>query len=98
MDERVKAAIFRAVSSEPLARTLGMELVELSDGHSRVRMMYDPDTMANIYRRAHGGAIFSLLDEAFETVSQTDGTICVALNVNITYLRSPGEKGLLFAE
>ena len=98
MDEKVKAAIFRAVASEPLARTLGMELLELDDGHSRVRMMYDPDTMANIYRRAHGGALFALLDEAFETVSQTDGTVCVALNVNITYIKSPGERCLLFAE
>ena len=29
----------------------------------------------------HGGAIFALIDEASETVAQTDGTVAVALNV-----------------
>ena len=45
--------------------------------------------MNNIYARAHGGAIFALIDEAFETAGQTDGTIAVALNVNVTYVSSP---------
>jgi acyl-CoA thioesterase len=45
--------------------------------------------MDNIYQRAHGGAIFALIDEAFETAGQTDGTIAVALNVNVTYISSP---------
>ena len=35
------------------------------------------------------GAIFGLIDEAFETAGQTDGTIAVALNVNVTYVSSP---------
>jgi acyl-CoA thioesterase len=33
--------------------------------------------------------LFALIDEAFETASQTDGTIAVALNVNVTYVSSP---------
>ena len=45
--------------------------------------------MDNIYDRAHGGALFGLIDEAFETACQTYGTIAVALNVNVTYLASP---------
>ena len=45
--------------------------------------------MANIYARAHGGAIYALSDEAFETAGQTDGSIAVALNVNVTYVTSP---------
>jgi len=49
--------------------------------------------MNNIYARAHGGAIFALIDEAFETAGQTEGTIAVALNVNVTYVSSP-EPGL----
>jgi acyl-CoA thioesterase len=52
-------------------------------------MQYDPEKMNNIYARAHGGAIFALIDEAFETAGQTDGTIAVALNVNVTYVSSP---------
>lgn len=89
MDEKVKKAIARAVKREPFARALRMELVELADGFSVVKMLNDPDKMNNIYDRAHGGALFGLIDEAFETAAQTGGTIAVALNVNITYVASP---------
>ena len=85
----MREAIQQAVKREPFAQSLEMELVELEDGYSVVRMVYDPDKMDNIYSRAHGGAVFGLIDEAFETAGQTGGTIAVALNVNITYIASP---------
>jgi acyl-CoA thioesterase len=93
MDPKVKAAIEQAVKREPFAQALQMELVELAEGYSVVSMIYQPEKMNNIYARAHGGAIFALIDEAFETAGQTDGTIAVALNVNVTYVSSP-EPGL----
>ena len=89
MDAAVREAIFAATAEEPFARALGMRLVHLEDGHSVVAMAYRPAQMANIYRRAHGGALFALIDEAFETASQTAGTVAVALNVNVTYVTSP---------
>ncbi|MGD9139593.1 MAG: hotdog fold thioesterase, partial [Desulfobacterales bacterium] len=98
MDETVKRAIVKAVKKEPFAQALKMKLVELEDGYSVVKMRYDPDTMDNIYSRAHGGAVFGLIDEAFETAGQTDGTIAVALNVNITYIASPQSGAELKAE
>ena len=93
MDMTVRKSIVQAVTKEPFAQALKMELVKLSDGHSVVNMVYDPENMSNIYNRAHGGAIFGLIDEAFETSSQTEGTVAVALNVNVTYVSSP-EPGL----
>ncbi len=98
MEERVRAAIQEAVRREPFARELGIELVFLEDGRSRVEMNYDPSRQDNIYGRAHGGAIFGLIDEAFETAAQTDGTIAVAMNVNITYIASPEAGARLSAE
>lgn len=94
MDPELKAGIFHAVAREPFARALKMELTGLELGRSSVEMIYDPEIMNNIYARAHGGALFALIDEAFETASQTHGTIAVALNVNVTYTRAPepGEK------
>jgi len=89
MEQAVKEAIFRAVRKEPFAQALKMELVALDEGYSAVEMAYDPAAMDNIYGRTHGGAIFALIDEAFETASQTHGTIAVALNVNVTYVTSP---------
>ena len=98
MDQAVKEAITRAVQTEPFARALKMELVMLEDGHSVVTMVYEPETMDNIYGRAHGGVVFALIDEAFETSCQTDGTIAVALNVSVTYVASPEPGATLRAE
>ena len=98
MDDAVKRAIIDAVRREPFARSLKMELVALEDGRSVVKMANDPSTMSNIYDRTHGGALFGLIDEAFETAAQTGGTVAVALNVNITYIASPKPDAVLQAE
>ena len=98
MDESLKKAIFDAVEKEPFAQTVGMKLVDLQRGYSRVEMEYRPDAMNNIYQRAHGGAIYSLIDEAFETSCQTHGTVAVALNVNVSYVNAPEPGTRLIAE
>jgi acyl-CoA thioesterase len=98
MDQKVRNAIYNAVKKEPFAKTMKMKLVELELGYSAIEMIYDPDNMNNIYDRAHGGALFALIDEAFETAGQTDGTIAVALNVNVTYVSSPEPGVKLRAE
>jgi len=98
MDQKVKNAIFSAVEKEPFAKALEINLIKLELGYSVVEMDYDPARMNNIYERAHGGALFALIDEAFETASQTDGTIAVALNVNVTYVSSPQAGVKLRAE
>ena len=98
MDPRVRAAIETAVVQEPFARSMGIELRKLDDGYSLVEMVYDPSRQNNIYGRAHGGAVFGLIDEAFETAGQTDGTVAVAMNVNVTYISSPEPGARLRAE
>ena len=98
MDQKVKEAIYNAVENEAFAKAMRISLVELELGYSVVEMNYDPDKMNNIYARAHGGALFALIDEAFETAGQTDGTIAVALNVNVTYVSSPEPGATLRAE
>jgi len=98
MDPKVREAIETAVREEPFARSMGIELRSLDDGYSRVEMVYDPSRQNNIYGRAHGGAVFGLIDEAFETACQTDGTVAVAMNVNVTYVASPNARERLYAE
>ena len=73
---------------EPFARHLGMRVIEVGEGYARVEMNLEPSS-ANIFGRPHGGAIFSLVDEAFEMASNSHGTVAVALNMNITYVSSP---------
>ena len=98
MDEKLKKAIYKAARNEPFAKNLGMTLVDLALGYSRVEMTYHADKMDNIYQRTHGGAIYSLIDEAFETSCQTHGDIAVALNVNVSYTASPEPGARLTAE
>ncbi len=87
MDDKIREAIASAVKREPFAQVLGIELLLLDDGFSRVEMTYDPARQSNIYDRAHGGAVFGL-----------DGTVAVAMNVNVTYIASPEPGARLWAE
>jgi acyl-CoA thioesterase len=98
MDDKVREAIIKAVDQEPFARSMGIELRKLDAGYSLVEMVYDASRQDNIYGRAHGGAVFGLIDEAFETASQTDGTVAVAMNVSVTYICSPEPGARLRAE
>jgi len=97
MDKNVKDAFFRQIQKEPFAQKFGIKLVEIDVGYSKVAMNFTPD-MENILGMAHGGAIFALIDEAFETASNSHGTIAVALNMNITYVSSPSSGSKLVAE
>ena len=98
MDAKVRKAIYNAVENEPFTKLFDIKLIDLDDGFSAVEMVYTPEIMNNIYERAHGGAVYALIDEAFETAGQTDGTIAVALNVNVTYAASPEAGSRLRAE
>ncbi len=98
MDQKVRKAIQKAVDNEPFARALNLKLVEIDEGTSAVEMVFDPDSMGNIFNMAHGGVIFALIDEAFETACNAYGTVAVALNMNITYIASPTPGSRLRAE
>jgi acyl-CoA thioesterase len=97
MSEAVFEAIRRKVKDEPFARKMNLELAALDAGYSLVTMQFTPE-MENIFGMAHGGAIFSLIDEAFETASNSHGTVAVALNMNVTYLAPPTPGDELSAE
>ena len=97
MDERVRRAITKQVEKEPFAQKFGLRLVALDEGYSRVEMIFRSD-MENIFGMAHGGALFAVIDEAFETASNSHGTVAVALNMNVTYISSPSPGSKLIAE
>jgi acyl-CoA thioesterase len=91
MDEKLRQAFFRQVEKEPFAQKFGLKLVDIGTGYSKVAMAFTPD-MENLFGMAHGGALFALIDEAFETAGNSHGTLAVALNMNITYV-APAELG-----
>ncbi|MFH0789276.1 MAG: hotdog fold thioesterase [Pseudomonadota bacterium] len=93
----MKEALFKKVDQEPFANKFRLKLVDLREGYSKVTMTFTPD-MENIFAMAHGGAIFALADEAFQTACNAYGTMAVALNMNITYVSSPASGSKLTAE
>jgi len=97
MEKKVSDALFKRVEWEPYAQLLGLRLKKVDKGYSLVEMTIREE-MQNILGNTHGGAIFSLIDEAFETASNSHGTIAVALNINITYIAPPSPGAVLQAE
>ncbi len=97
MSQDIYTAIHARVKQEPFAKKLGMKLIEVSKGYSLVEMKLTRET-ENIFGMTHGGAIFSLMDEAFETASNSHGTVAFALNMNVTYISAPRTGDILRAE
>ncbi|PIU30675.1 MAG: phenylacetic acid degradation protein PaaD [Syntrophobacteraceae bacterium CG07_land_8_20_14_0_80_61_8] len=91
MDENLKRGFRAATLREPLALKLGLELVEIDSGYARVAFTVTEE-MLNLFGSAHGGAVFALIDEAFELACNSHGSTAVALSMNVTYTR-PAEPG-----
>ena len=97
MEESKKAIYFKKVQEEPLARLLNIRLKDVDDGYALCEMEFT-ESLENIYGAAHGGAIFSLIDEAFEISSNSHDNVALALNMNVTYMRAPKKNSTLTAE
>jgi acyl-CoA thioesterase len=89
--------IFRQISQDPFVRFLGIELLELREGYSRVTMTVG-EHMLNFHGIPHGGVIFSLADAAFAAAGNSYGQTAVALNVNISFLSAAPVGARLYAE
>ena len=74
----------RVFNGSEFARLLGMVITEARDGYARVTM--DCAGKANPGGVAHGGAIFSLADQAFGIAANCAGVHRVAVSVSILYI------------
>jgi len=91
------AQVAEIIAGDPFARYLGIELLDLRPGHSRMAMVLRSH-MDNFNGLPHGGAIFTLADAAFAAASNARGTVAVALSMTIHYLTSPASGTRLIAE
>jgi len=84
--------IFKKVNSEDtFAQLVRMKVVEIRPGFARSSLSIT-DQMVNIYQMAHGGAIFSVADQACEAAGNSFGEPAVALQHNIHFLTA-GRSG-----
>ncbi len=88
-------AIKEFFKNDRFAEHCGIELVEVGEGRAKTRMKIE-DHHLNGVNVVHGGAIFSLADLAFAAASNSHGTVAVAINASIWYVKA-GLSGTLFA-
>jgi len=74
----------RVFNESGFARLLGMVITEARDGYARVTM--DCAGKMNPSGVAHGGAIFTIADQAFGIASNCAGVHRTAVSVSILYL------------
>ncbi len=95
--EDVPKAIFDKVNSEDtFAQLIGMKLIELQPGFARAMLTIN-ENKVNMYQMAHGGAIFSVADQACEAAGNSFGEPAVALQNNFHFLASGKAGDLLEA-
>lgn len=86
----------RFFKNDQFAERANIELLSVSPGQARAKMTLHPHHL-NGYGTVQGGAIFTLADFAFAAASNSHGTIAVAVNVSITFMKA-GTAGTLWAE
>lgn len=79
-----------------LGQHLGIELLEVSEGHATARLHIQKHHLNGV-GIVHGGTIFALADVAFAAASNSHGTVAVAINVSISYVKA-ATGGMLSAE
>jgi acyl-CoA thioesterase len=97
MPEDTLARLRARCNKEPYPRLLGIEVLEIRPGYARVAMQFEPE-MQNIFGMLHGGAVFSLLDEAFQLACNARGEVAVAQQVNTYFLAAARPGARLIAE
>lgn len=88
---------YQIIANDPFARSLGIELLALRPGYSRMAMRLTP-AMQNFNGLTHGGALFTLADAAFAAASNAHGTVALALTMSIQFLDRPMPGSRVIAE
>ena len=82
--------------NDRFAKHAGIELLEVAEGTASARMKITRKHLNGV-NIVHGGAIFTLADLTFAAASNSHGTVAVAINVSIAYIKAVG-RGTLFAK
>lgn len=82
---------------ENYRRKLNLEVLEIAPGYAKAAMEFTPD-LTNMFGMLHGGAVFSLLDEAFQIACNAHGSVALALQLSIYYLAPADPGARLIAE
>lgn len=76
---------------------LGIEVLEIREGYSRIRMTVRPE-MVNGFGIVHGGVPFSFADSAFAFACNNRNVLSVALDTSINFIKPVHVGDVLTAE
>ncbi len=88
--------IKRCLKNDRFAERTNVELLSVSPGFATAKMVLHLHHL-NGLGSVQGGAIFTLADYAFAAACNSHGTVAVALNVSITFMKA-AKSGTLWAE
>jgi acyl-CoA thioesterase len=89
-------AIKEFFKGDQFAARNNIELLEAGNGNAKAKMTLYPYHL-NGLNTVQGGAIFTLADYAFAAAANSHGTVAVAINVSITFMKAAA-TGTLWAE
>jgi acyl-CoA thioesterase len=87
--------LYNFFKNDNYAALTGIEIIEAREGYCKAQLKITEKHL-NAVNVVQGGAIFTLADLTFAVASNSHGPIALAVNVNITFLKSISE-GTLFA-
>lgn len=86
--------VIAQMRKDAFAEHLGIDLVDVSPGQAQASLSLGPEH-CNSVGMVHGGVTFTLADYAFAAACNSHGTVAIAINCHISYLRPPKGKKLV---
>lgn len=82
----------KMLADDEFSRWMGIELLDIKPGYARLKMPVRNE-MTNGFKVSHGGIIFSLADSALAFASNSYGSVALALENNISFIKKvmPGD-------
>ncbi len=92
-DELARKVIDHMMTSDLFSQWLGIEIIEIREGYSKIKMKLRKEMM-NGLGIIHGGIAFSLGDTAFAFACNGRNVLSVALDTSINFMKptQPGDE------
>lgn len=84
------------LGKDALAKHLGITLIEIKPGYAKATLKVTPELL-NGAGLTHGSTVFALADIVFAAASNSHGSLALALNVSINFLKATTEGAVLTA-
>lgn len=91
------AIVAHMMKHDLFSQWLGIELLEVSEGYSKIKMTLREE-MINGFGIIHGGIAFSFADSAFAFACNNRNNLSVALDTSITFTKTTKPGDILIAE